>query len=85
MGKNDTHDILRTFAQAEPTRMPLPSESFNDEDLYVYRAETRQFVRSIGNASHTAREARTYGVSVNAGETWGKGLNVKDLGIWMPV
>lgn len=71
--------ILR---DVEPMQMPLDICSFNDDDIYVYVAATRQFVRQYGSGDSQVKDARHIGFRVSAGQTWAKGMAAKYLGLW---
>ena len=55
---------------------------FNDDDVYVYHASTREFVKHYGCYLANVRDARAVGFTVESGNTWAKGLRAKHLGLW---
>lgn len=59
-----------------------PIASFNDDDVYVYNAETKQIVRTISCKDSQVRDSKYIGLRVNAGESWAKGMAAKSLGLW---
>ena len=61
---------------------PIPIESFKDDDLYLYNAATKQLIREFSCGDQNVKDARHIGFRVFAGETWGKGMAVKRLGLW---
>jgi len=61
---------------------PISVESFNDDDLYLYNAATKQLIRSFSCGDQEVKDARHIGFRVMAGATWGKGMAVKALGLW---
>jgi hypothetical protein len=60
----------------------LPVSSFNDDDVYVYNAATKQIVRVIGSKDSQVRDSRYIGLRVQAGESWARGMAAKSLGLW---
>jgi hypothetical protein len=52
-------------------------QSFNDDDLYVIVADTKQLVRTIRSRSHEATAP-----NIKPGEIAIKGMYAKRLGIW---
>jgi len=69
-----THQAARTASHA--------LTSFNDDDVYVYRAATRELVRTISCKDSQVRDSRYIGLRVDAGESWAKGMEAKSLGLW---
>ena len=61
---------------------PMPIESFKDDELYLYDAATKRLIRSFSCSDQEVKDARHIGFRVFAGETWGKGMAVKALGLW---
>ena len=54
---------------------------FNDDDIYVYHASTRELVKQYDCYLHEVRDSRN-GFKVAAGNAWAKGLRAKYLGLW---
>lgn len=67
------------------SRYYLPESSFNDDDFYIYAANTKELIRIVGCKSVYIYTARTVGLEVQEGQTWGRGQAVKGLGLWWPV
>lgn len=65
-------------------RVPMATSTFNDDDLYVYVAATKQFVRQIVCKDQEAKDAKYIGVKVMAGQTWATGMTAKTLSLWKP-
>jgi len=65
-------------------RVPMATSTFNDDDLYLYVAATKQFVQHIPCSDQKARDAKYIGVLVKAGQTWAKGMTAKTLSLWKP-
>lgn len=63
-------------------RVPMVTSTFNDDDLYVYIAATKQFVRQIPCSEQEAKDAKYIGVKVMAGQSWAKGMTAKTLALW---
>lgn len=61
---------------------PVPVEAFNDDDLYVYNAKSKQLIRSFSCKDPQVIEAANVGFRVRAGQTWAKGMAAKSLGLW---
>ena len=61
---------------------PVPVESFNDDDLYVYKVSSKQLIRSFSSKDPQVIEAAQLGFRVKAGQTWAKGMAAKSLGLW---
>lgn len=59
-----------------------PCASFNDDDVYVYDASTKEIVRTISCKDQQVKDARYIGLRVQPGETWAKGMLAKSLGLW---
>ena len=64
------------------TKNLIDMASFNDDDVYVYHASTREFVKHYGCYLANVRDARAVGFTVESGNTWAKGLRAKHLGLW---
>lgn len=64
-----------------PARLK-PIESFNDDDVYIYRVDTKEIRQVIPASSPLTIGIGGQGLRVRAGETWGKGLSCKRLGLW---
>ncbi len=60
----------------------MPVASFNDDDVYIYKAATKELVRSISCKDSQVRDCRYIGLRVMAGESWAKGMAAKSLGLW---
>lgn len=69
-------------ADIQAAKWPIPVNSFNDDDVYVYVAANKEFIRQIPCSMQEAKDARHIGVRVKPGETWAKGMTAKYLGIW---
>jgi len=69
-----THQAARTASHA--------LTSFNDDDVYIYRAASRELVRTISCKDSQVRDSHYIGLRVNAGESWAKGMEAKSLGLW---
>jgi hypothetical protein len=65
-----------------PIQAALAPEAFNDDDIYVFDAETKELVRSVGRKSLDVYFAKEHGFAVKEGQTWGTGMLVKNLGLW---
>jgi len=74
--------ILADLDAAGPLRMPMTEAEFNDDDLYIYKAETKQLMASWPSSSPEVLEARHMGFRMLAGQAWAKGMAAKHLGLW---
>lgn len=73
--------IAPKLAPAKPA--PKSVESFNDDDVYIYNATTKEIARVIPANSPLTIGIKHSGLRVRAGETWDKGLSCKRLGLWI--
>jgi len=76
---------LAPYIPQEQSIQVIPLSSINDDDVYIYDAKTHEYIRSIGCKSFDLYTARTHGVEVKEGQTWGRGQAVKYLGLWRSV
>ena len=67
---------------AQPKKHIAEPSYFNDDDVYVYQADTLQIVQHLSHHFHAVREAGYAGIKVMAGQAWTKGLTGKHLGLW---
>lgn len=74
--------ILADIAAMEPLHMPMLFAEFNQDDIYIFNAATKQFVSQAGSSSETVRDANRFGYPVKAGQTWAKGMTAAHLGLW---
>lgn len=74
--------ILADIAAMPPLRMPILASEFNQDDVYIYRADTKQLIGHAGSSSEMVRFANRFGYPVNAGDTWAKGMTAARLGLW---
>lgn len=74
--------ILGDLEEAGQWPMPIPMASFNDDDVYVYDAATKQLIRHVPHSAQEVRDARYIGFRVMAGQAWAKGMAAKALGLW---
>lgn len=75
-------DVLAEIQAMGP--WPVPVESFNDDDIYIYIADSKKLVRQIACSDQEAKDARYIGVKVMAGQSWAKGMTAKRLSLWKP-
>jgi len=61
---------------------PMRVESFNDDDVYIYKVDTKEIVRTIPASSPLTIGIGGQGLRVRAGETWDKGMTCKWKGLW---
>jgi hypothetical protein len=76
----NTH-LHDTFARIFATNPAVPRQSINDDDIYVIDVSERRIVREYGSSSATARDARTFGITVKPGQAALKGLQLKGSGL----
>jgi len=74
--------ILAELDAAGPVRMPMTEDEFNQDDIYVYIAATKELITSWPSSSHKVQYARRFGFRIDAGQTWAKGMAAKHLGLW---
>jgi hypothetical protein len=60
----------------------MPVVSFNDDDLYLYNAATKQLIHQFSCADQQVKDALHIGFRVMAGQAWAKGMTAKALGLW---
>jgi hypothetical protein len=56
--------------------------SFNDDDVYIYDAATKELVRVVSSKDSQVRDSHYIGLRVNAGQSWATGMAAKSLGLW---
>jgi len=74
--------ILADLDAAGPVRMPITEDEFNDDDVYIYDAATKELITSWPSSSHEVQYARRFGFRIDAGQSWAKGMAAKHLGLW---
>ena len=61
-----------------------PVARFNDDDLYLYRADSRELVEQVGSGSPRRRAIVQGREALPAGVTFANGMAAKRLGLWTP-
>jgi hypothetical protein len=77
-------EFAEAMAKAEPMKVYLSWDEFNDDDVYLYMAATGRLVRHIPVNSPEVFCARYHGMKVLEGQSWARGRNAKTLSLWRP-
>lgn len=73
----DTQQIIQELARAD-SAAPIPLQSFNDDDWYIYETDFLMFVRSC-SASWRRSEVEKI---LKPGQSCARGMRAKWLGLW---
>jgi len=82
---NARNDFAKVMAEAEPMKVYLSWDEFNDDDVYLYVVATGQLVRQIPVNSPEVFCARYHGMKVLEGQSWARGRSARELKLWRSV
>lgn len=77
-------DFEQTMAKADPLKVYLSWDEFNDDDIYVYCVASKQLIRHHAVNSPEVFCARYHGLKVLEGQSWARGRTAKTLSLWKP-
>jgi hypothetical protein len=73
----DTQQIIQDLARVDSAR-PLPQQSFNDDDWYIYETDSRLLVNIVSGKISSVVVDKMAG----RGMDYARGLTAKYLGLW---
>lgn len=81
-GTSIAREILGDLLEMGEWPVPLAVSTFNDDDVYIYDAASKQLIKHLPCSDQQVKDAKYIGLRVMAGQTWAKGMTAKTLSLW---